>query len=168
MPRWSTRSAASPVVLDPHPERLAAGARFGASRAVLATRTSRDVARGGRGADLVIEAVGRVESWELAVAMAAPGGVVNLFGGCARGRSFTVPTARVHYEEVTIMGTYHHAPRYIAEALRILAQSYVPLCSRSGRPSTSSSSRTPSPAVSTSRGRRSTRLLHKDDRLSGY
>ena len=73
------------------------------------------------GADLVIEAVGRPEAWELAVAMAAPGGTVNLFGGCARDTTFTVPTARVHYEQVTLLGTYHHAPRYLARALAVLA-----------------------------------------------
>ncbi len=115
----------SPVVLDPHQERLELAREFGASRAVLATRGPEDVARAG-GADLVIEAVGRVESWELAVAMAAPGGVVNLFGGCARGTSFSVPTGRVHYEEVTIMGTYHHAPRYIEHALEVLAAGEYP------------------------------------------
>ena len=46
----------------------------------------------------------------LAVAMAAPGGTVNLFGGCARDSTFTVPTARVHYDQVTLTGTYHHVP----------------------------------------------------------
>src|SRR3954451_1265945 len=115
----------SPVVLDPHPERLELAREFGAARAVLATRGPEDVTRAG-GADLVFEAVGRVEAWELAVAMAAPGGVVNLFGGCARGTSFSVPTSRVHYEEVTILGTYHHAPRYIAQALEVLAAGEYP------------------------------------------
>ena len=88
-----------------------------------ATRGPADAERvreltGGRGADLVVEAVGRPEAWELAVAMAAPGGTVNLFGGCARDSTFTVPTARVHYDQVTLTGTYHHAPRYLARALR--------------------------------------------------
>ncbi len=69
----------------------------------------------------MIEAVGRPEAWELAVQMAEPGGTVNLFGGCARDSTFTVSTARVHYEEVTLLGTYHHAPRYLARALEILA-----------------------------------------------
>jgi L-iditol 2-dehydrogenase len=109
----------APLVLDPHPERLAVAERFGA-RTALATKTAADVARGR--ADLVIEAVGRPEAWELAVQMAEPGGTVNLFGGCARDRTFTVPTARVHYEEVRLLGTYHHAPRYIAQALEILAR----------------------------------------------
>jgi L-iditol 2-dehydrogenase len=109
-------------VLDPHPERLRVAARFGALTAI-ATKGPEDLRQR---ADLVIEAVGRPEAWEQAVALAAPGGTVNLFGGCARGTTFTVPTARVHYEEVTITGTYHHAPRYIAEALRILAETSYP------------------------------------------
>ncbi len=112
-----------PLVLDPHPERLALAERFGA-RTARATKTAADIDTGR--ADLVIEAVGRPESWELAVQMAEPGGTVSLFGGCARGSTFNVPTARVHYEEVTLLGTYHHAPRHIAEALRILADSTYP------------------------------------------
>ena len=27
----------------------------------------------------------------------------------------------MHYEEVTLLGTYHHAPRYLARALDVLA-----------------------------------------------
>ncbi len=114
-----------PVVLDPHPERLAIARRFGAAETILATKGPEDVERAG-GADLVIEAVGRPEAWELAVARAAPGGTVNLFGGCARGSTFTIPTARIHYEEVTVLGTYHHAPRYLAQALQILAAGEYP------------------------------------------
>jgi L-iditol 2-dehydrogenase len=115
----------SPTVLDPHPERLELAKRFGAARTIIATRGPEDVEQGGD-ADLVIEAVGRPEAWELAVAMAAPGGTVNLFGGCARDTTFTVGTARVHYEEVTLTGTYHHAPRYLARALEVLAAAEYP------------------------------------------
>jgi L-iditol 2-dehydrogenase len=124
-------AGAEPIVLDPHAERLAAARSFGAAEAVLATRGSADAERvreltGGRGADLVVEAVGRPEAWELAVAMAAPGATVNLFGGCARDSTFTIPTARVHYDQVTLTGTYHHAPRYLARALGILAEGAWP------------------------------------------
>lgn len=124
-------AGAHPVVLDPHPERLEAARAFGAAETVLATRSLDDVARVGR-AELVIEAVGRPETWELAVALAAPGGTVNLFGGCPRGTTFTVPTARVHYEQVTLLGTYHHAPRYIARALAVLAAGEHPWASLLG------------------------------------
>jgi L-iditol 2-dehydrogenase len=114
-----------PVVLDPHAERLERARRFGAAETIRATKGPEDVERAG-GADLVLEAVGRPEAWELAVAMAAPGGTVNLFGGCARGTTFTLPTARIHYEQVTVLGTYHHAPRYLAQALAILAAAEYP------------------------------------------
>jgi L-iditol 2-dehydrogenase len=113
------------TVLDPHPERLAVAARFGAAETVVAERGPADVERV-EPADLVVEAVGRPEAWELAVQMAAPGGTVNLFGGCARDSTFTVPTARVHYDEVTLTGTYHHAPRYLARALEVLAAAEWP------------------------------------------
>jgi L-iditol 2-dehydrogenase len=124
-------AGAAPIVLDPHPERLAAAERFGAAETITATRGPEDAERvraltDGRGVDLVVEAVGRPEAWELAVAMAAPGGTVNLFGGCARDSTFTVPTARVHYDEVTLTATYHHAPRYLARALQILAAAEWP------------------------------------------
>jgi L-iditol 2-dehydrogenase len=123
-------AGARPIVLDPHPERLAAAERFGAGSTVVAERGAADVARvrdlTGGGADLVIEAVGRPESWELAVAMTAPGGIANLFGGCAPGTTFTLSTARVHYEGVRVLGTYHHSPRYIARALAVLAEGAWP------------------------------------------
>jgi L-iditol 2-dehydrogenase len=123
-----------PIVLDPHPERLAAATRFGAAHTITATRGPDDVvAVRGHRPELVIEAVGRPEAWELAVQMAEPGGTVNLFGGCARDSTFTVPTARVHYEQVTLLGTYHHAPRYLARALEILAANERPWAELLGR-----------------------------------
>jgi L-iditol 2-dehydrogenase len=133
----AARAGGAPIVLDPHQERLADAVRFGAAATVLATRGAEDVARvreltGGRGAELVIEAVGRPEAWELAVAMAAAGGTVNLFGGCARDTAFSIPTARVHYEEVALLGTYHHTPRYLAQALGVLAAREYPWAELAG------------------------------------
>lgn len=120
-------AAARPIVLDPHDERLARAERFGAVETIRATRTMEDVRRvraltEGRGAEVVLEAVGRPAAWELAVQMAAPGGTVNLFGGCPRGTQFSVPAARVHYEEVTILGTYHHTSHFVGRALEMLAR----------------------------------------------
>jgi L-iditol 2-dehydrogenase len=124
-------AGARPIVLDPHDERLAPASAFGAAETVRAERGGADVAAvraltAGRGAPVVFEAVGRPDAWELAVAMACPGGTVNLFGGCARDTTFTVATERVHYEGVTLLGTYHHAPRYVARALEVLADGRWP------------------------------------------
>jgi L-iditol 2-dehydrogenase len=119
--------SARPIVVDPHEERLAQAKRFGAVETISASRTLEDVRRvreltDGRGAEIVLEAVGRPAAWELAVQMAAPGGTVNLFGGCPRGTEFSMRTARVHYEEVTILGTYHHTSHFVAQALEELAR----------------------------------------------
>jgi L-iditol 2-dehydrogenase len=124
-------AGARPIVLDPHDERLARAPAFGAAEIVRAERGPADVAAvqaltAGRGAPVVFEAVGRPDAWELAVAMACPGGTVNLFGGCGRDTRFTAPTQRVHYEEVKLLGTYHHAPRHLARALEILAEGQWP------------------------------------------
>ncbi len=125
------RLGARPIVLDPHEERLALASKFGAAEAVVAERGPADVQAvrdltGGRGADQVIEAVGRSQAWELAISMARPGGIVNLFGGCPIGSWVRVATEVVHYQEVTLQGTYHHTPRHIAEALVILAADDFP------------------------------------------
>jgi L-iditol 2-dehydrogenase len=86
----------------------------------------RNRANGGRGADVVIECVGRPEVWEQAIAMARKAGTVNLFGGCPSGTSIQLDTARIHYDEVTIKGTFHHSPSTVREALRLLGSGDIP------------------------------------------
>jgi L-iditol 2-dehydrogenase len=76
---------------------------------------------GGRGAAVAIDATGRPEVWERAVAAAARGGTALFFGGCAPGTSIRLDTGRVHYEELTLLGAFHHSPRAIRQALALLA-----------------------------------------------
>ena len=73
-----------------------------------------------RGADIVVEAVGTPETWRLATSMARPGGLVNLFGGCASGTQVTLATQPLHYSELTIKGVFHHTPHYFAQALDLI------------------------------------------------
>lgn len=82
--------------------------------------------RGGFGADRVVEAVGSTGSWNLAVQLARPGGVVNLFGGCPSGSEIVLDTGRLHYDALTLMGTFHHTPSTIRQALDFLASGEVP------------------------------------------
>lgn len=122
---------AAPMVADPHPHKRDLARRFGAAEVVEARKDDTDIDRvrqltDGRGADQVFEAVGHPEAWELAVAMARAGGTVNLFGGCPVDSTFTVPTYRIHYEEVRIQGTFHHTPDHIRAALELLVRLDVP------------------------------------------
>jgi L-iditol 2-dehydrogenase len=74
----------------------------------------------GRGADVVIEAVGQPKTWEDAVEMTRKAGTCMLFGGAPAGTKFSIDTRRFHYEELTIKGVFHHTPLYVEKALRLL------------------------------------------------
>jgi L-iditol 2-dehydrogenase len=87
-----------------------------AADAVAAIRARTD----GRGAEVTIDATGKPEVWEQAVAAAARGGTVLFFGGCAPGTSIRLDTRRVHYEELALLGAFHHSPEAIRQALALL------------------------------------------------
>jgi L-iditol 2-dehydrogenase len=120
------------VICDPHPDRRDLALRFGAELAVDAPRNPAGVRSvvsatpGGRGADVVFEAVGRPETWQAAVALARPGGEVNLYGGCPVGSTVTLPTGPLHYGELRIQGSYHHTPAAVRAALDMLTAGGVP------------------------------------------
>jgi L-iditol 2-dehydrogenase len=80
---------------------------------------------GGRGADVVIEAVGLPEVWETAVGLARPGGRVCFYGGCAQGTQVKLDTYRIHYEELQLFGVFHHTPAYFQQAVRLLAEGKI-------------------------------------------
>jgi L-iditol 2-dehydrogenase len=66
--------------------------------------------------DVVIECTGRLDGWQEALARAAPGGQVLLFGGLPRGTLVPIDSYRAHYEEVRLVGSFHFAPRDVARA----------------------------------------------------
>ena len=78
-----------------------------------------------RGADIVIEAVGTPETWELAATMVRPGGLVNFFGGCSSGTQVTLETRPLHYSELTLKGVFHHTPAYFAQALELIEGHHI-------------------------------------------
>jgi len=115
-----------------HGERLSLAARLGADIVFNENSTSnladalRAETEGGRGADMVIECVGRPEVWELAISLARKAGRVSLFGGCPANTSIKVDTQRVHYDEITLKGTFHHTPATVRRALELIASGDVP------------------------------------------
>ena len=80
---------------------------------------------GGRGGDVVIEAVGRPEAWEWAIDMVRKGGTVNFFGGCANGTKAQLDTARLHYSEITLKATFHHTPEMVRKAFALIAEKKI-------------------------------------------
>jgi len=107
-------AGARPVAVGSREERRALAPFFGA------------VAAEPDGADVVIEAAGTVEAWERALALVRPGGTVLAFGGLARDARVAVDPYRIHYEEVRLVGSFHHTPRHFRAALAFLASGAYP------------------------------------------
>ena len=106
-------------------ERLGAIAAFDSAEMEKSLDRVRQLTGGGRGADAVIEAVGRPQTWEWALHMVRKGGTVNLFAGCAKGTEVKVDPGLLHYSEITVKSTFHHTPRFMREALDTIARGEI-------------------------------------------
>jgi len=104
----------SPVIVGGRAERRELASAFGAQTG------------DGRGADVAIEAAGTEDAWRNAVELVRPGGTVVLFGGLPREAHPPVDAFRLHYEELTIRGSFHHTPRTVRAALAFLASGAYP------------------------------------------
>ena len=80
----------------------------------------------GRGADVVIEAAGTEQAWSDAIELVRPGGTVVVFGGLPRDTRPPIDAYRVHYEELTVRGSFHHTPATVRAALGFLASGAYP------------------------------------------
>jgi L-iditol 2-dehydrogenase len=105
-----------PVVVGGRPERRELAALFGLSNSLLL----------GEGADVVIEAAGSEQAWLDAVELVRPGGTVLFFGGLPREATPAVDSYRLHYEELTLRGAFHHTPSTVRAALAFLASGAYP------------------------------------------
>jgi L-iditol 2-dehydrogenase len=73
-----------------------------------------------RSYETVIEAAGTPEAWARAIDLTAPGGTVVLFGGLPRQTVVPLDSYRLHYEALTLRGSFHHRPRDVRDALALL------------------------------------------------
>jgi len=103
-----------PVVVGGRAERQALVGDFGAE------------AGDGRGADVVIEAAGTEQAWFEAEELVRPGGSVVLFGGLPHNARPPIDAYRLHYEELTLRGSFHHTPTTVRAALAFLASGAYP------------------------------------------
>jgi L-iditol 2-dehydrogenase len=103
-----------PVIVGGREERRALAEAFGAELG------------DGRGADVVIEAAGTEQAWGDAQKLVRPGGTVLLFGGLPGDARPGLDAYRVHYEELTIRGSFHHTPATVRAALGFLASGAYP------------------------------------------
>jgi L-iditol 2-dehydrogenase len=118
------------IAIGRRPQQLLRASRMGADETVLNCEGADVVGpvhemTEGRGADVVIEAVGLPEVWQLAIKLLRRGGVVNFFGGCPDGTNLSLDTNLLHYSELTCKASFHHTPALIKKALELVSRGYV-------------------------------------------
>lgn len=113
------------VVVDISESRLKAASNLGATEIIDASGIDpvervRNISEG-RGVDVVIEAVGRQETWQQACSIVRKGGRVLLFGGCPAGTTVPFATDLIHYGELTLKGAFHHTPDTVRRAMNLIS-----------------------------------------------
>jgi len=108
-------------------KRLQAARLLGASEVVEAGSGAKpaDAVFANSAFDVVIEAVGKPETWEAAVRLVRKGGAVNFFGGCPSGTTVSFDTSLIHYSNLTLLASFHHTPRSIRRALELIEAGVV-------------------------------------------
>jgi L-iditol 2-dehydrogenase len=121
--------ASKTIVIDAVDERLKVASSLGADVAVNINYEDpvecvRKETRG-YGVHVVIECVGKVETWMQALRLARKGGRVLMFGGCPPNTEIRVSTELLHYGELSIIGSFHATPQEFHQALNLIASNVV-------------------------------------------
>lgn len=79
----------------------------------------------GRGADVVIVAVGSAKAAEQALGMVGMGGTVNYFAGTYPTATFPLDPNTIHYRQINLTGTHDYGPLDFRNALRFIEMGLV-------------------------------------------
>ncbi len=79
----------------------------------------------GKTFDVVVEAIGKAETWEAAIQLVRKGGIVNFFGGCPSGTFVRFDTSLIHYSSLKLLASFHHTTAAIRQALALIEQGVV-------------------------------------------
>lgn len=118
------------TVVGGRPSGLEAARRLGAHHAVAGHLPDVEAtlrAQGLATPDVVIECTGNPDVWALAPSLVRIGGKAMLFGGLAGGTDVPFSAHRIHYDEVTLLGSFHYVTADLVEAYRLIATGAVQL-----------------------------------------
>jgi L-iditol 2-dehydrogenase len=122
--RLCTLKGAEVTVAARRPGALETATALGAHRVAaitsegerLALRAPPDVAY-----DVVFDAGGAAETVSLAIRSVARGGAISLFAGCPAGTRVEVDVTRLHYDEIRLLGGFHHTPGAFRQSFALIA-----------------------------------------------
>jgi L-iditol 2-dehydrogenase len=124
------------IVAGRKPERLNLAASCGAEVLDLERYEPEDLfSRTGALPDAAVDCTGDPDVWMRLPNLVRHGGSVLLFGGCAPGAAVTFDAGRLHYSEISLVGSFHYTPDEARAALKALSSGEVdprPLITDSG------------------------------------
>ena len=130
IPMASLRGAAKVILSGTHADALEIACRYGAQPVNTNTEDLATIvqkATDGRGADVVIEAVGKRETYEQAMRLVRPGGSIIAFGGCPPGTLVNLSPNDIHYRSLKVIGSYHYTPGLFQRALALISHGLINL-----------------------------------------
>lgn len=114
------------IVAGRRPERLNLASGCGAEVIDLGRYEPEDLfSRTGTLPDAAVDCTGDPEVWMRLANLVRHGGDVLLFGGCAPGATVTYDAARLHYSELSLIGSFHYTPDEAGAAMAALADGSV-------------------------------------------
>jgi L-iditol 2-dehydrogenase len=111
------------TVMDKHEDKLKVARKLGADH--VRTPSGKEVQGNSMGFDYVFECTGIPDVWEASIQYLRRGGTVILFGGCKSGTTVTYDTERLHYDEITLRGTFHYTPADVRKAYGLLRKGNI-------------------------------------------
>jgi L-iditol 2-dehydrogenase len=81
----------------------------------------------GDGAGITVVATSNPSALELATKVAGKNSIINLFAGMPRDQSFALDPNWLHYNQISVTGTFSSTPAMLQEAARIAAEKTVDL-----------------------------------------
>ncbi len=119
------------IAVVKHDDQDEAARKFGAHEVINLGKVSdpvkavRALSAGGRGSDVVIEAVGRPLAWQWSLEMVRKGGLINFFGGCPAGTRVELDTQVMHYSDLTLKASFHHTPDMVRKAFGLITEKKI-------------------------------------------
>ncbi len=127
-------SGSSVAIVGKVPLRMEMARAMGAD-AVLAYSPEKTVAdihdfagaSSGGGADLVVVATSNPVAFELATKVSSRNSKINLFAGMPRGQTLLLDANWLHYNQISVTGTFSSTPKILEEATKIAADKTIDL-----------------------------------------
>lgn len=108
-------------LVDHRKDRLGDGSRFGAHHRLEVSELGKLRNQFG----VAVDATGKPEGWRMVLDSLQKGGLGILFGGVAPGETLAIEGIRMHYDSLTLKGSFHHTPRAFRSSITALTMGFV-------------------------------------------